>query len=136
MREIKFRARDKKTGEIYHQGIDFDEIYFGKEGTKVKLIKKILWVDVIPEQYTGLHDKNNKEIYEGDIIKFTGNYTTAERCGPHKGIIAWQKDEAGFYIKVKGFERPFSIWDETNEFNSSAEVIGNIYENPELLEEK
>ena len=67
-------------------------------------------------QFTGLHDKNGKEIYEGDIIAFRnekGEITL-------KGEIYWESRNA-----------KFSDFSPKNQ----VEVIGNIYENPELLEE-
>ena len=95
----------------------------------------------ILEEYIGHKDKKRTEEYpegqeicEGDKIKFTANYTTAERCGNHEGVIVWCNDEASFKIKVEGFDRPFSIWDETNELKSSAEVIGNIHQDKAPME--
>lgn len=69
-------------------------------------------------QYTGLKDKNDKEIYEGDIVK----HATDE--GVYKVIF----EDGGFYVKNL-FEYDFQT---INEY--PLEVIGNIYENPELME--
>ena len=73
----------------------------------------------IPMQYIGLKDKNGKEIYEGDIIECFGNY--------NKGIYIIDFYEGGF--------RPFADSDDGLPYPhpEECEVIGNIYENLELL---
>ena len=87
--------------------------------------------DVILMQSTGLYDKNGKEIFEGDIIT---NGTAIVDVKSHQTL--------GFYTVVNGEERFFgsntSIKDFENdveEFSSVTEIIGNVYENPELLED-
>jgi uncharacterized phage protein (TIGR01671 family) len=79
-------------------------------------------------QFTGLHDKNGKEIWEGDILNY---------CGPH--CITYNgKSEVVF--EKGAFQRLFSNWGNTRRTGnlndsdlSDYEVLGNIYENPELL---
>ena len=104
-------------------------------------------------QFTGLHDKNGKEIYEGDIIR-TQAYTDKplsrrKKFHRHVGVVVYsigQRD--GFYSELlKKFDRHDEYeagWDvkiaDKGVFNClnwgpfyECEVIGNIYENPELL---
>ena len=91
------------------------------------------WDPVKPNtvsQSTGLHDKNGKEIFEGDIIT-NGEAVVDVKSHP----------TLGFYTTVNGVERFFgdntSIRDFNNDvedFSDVTEILGNIYENPELLE--
>lgn len=82
---------------------------------------------VFPEtigQYTGLTDKNGKKIFEGDIVKFSHPAFNKSRIG----VIRYKMNETGFVLRYKG---DYSWIAYTNEFY---EVIGNVYDNPELLE--
>jgi hypothetical protein len=117
MREIKFRAWDKKVNEW----VD------GDSGITLAMVftKGNTWylcADGIIElmQFTGLKDKNGVEIFDGDLVKFP--YYRKEIMLP----IAWGVD--GWWAKGEGwFKGLFWVADK-------CEVIGNIYENPELVE--
>jgi len=74
--------------------------------------------DLILMQYTGLKDKNGKEIYEGDIF---------QRHNGHTSEVAYDNYHACFGLKDKGLTHLNGI------DNSNGEIIGNIYENPELI---
>jgi uncharacterized phage protein (TIGR01671 family) len=131
MREIKFRAwDDRPNGKCMLDWITINQTAFN-----FKADRPLLWTifhtpGIVLMQYTGLRDKNGKEIYEGDIVKFYKN--ERHYVGEIKfengcfDIIAYAPEPKSWRGKVfvGGILRGFQ----------SVEVIGNIYEHPELLE--
>ena len=77
-------------------------------------------------QYTGLKDKNGKEIYEGDICKFTNPNQT------EIGVVIWDSETLGYGYDNKAYGI-LGLW-LYNEPNGTIEVIGNIYKDLELIE--
>jgi len=133
MKEIKFRAWDKKrkimTNEkeysisLYVDGSYSVEKYDDRDSSGKKHWHVEKSENFILMQYTGLKDKNGKEIYEGDIlkgkVKFIVEYHVGAFCGK------W---------KTKSVKKPMryiELW----KIYDRIEVIGNVYENPELLKE-
>jgi uncharacterized phage protein (TIGR01671 family) len=118
MREIKFRAWDN---------VDYMSSPFTIKDVQDR---KIMFTDnCIVMQFTGLKDKNGVEIYEGDIVKYFQPYSKAW----HTHIVKWDNLWACFGLFEEGNKWcKESDWVKIKEI----EVIGNIYENPELLKEK
>lgn len=126
MREIKFRAWDEMEKLMFREqeyntyeeiNIDEGELIAGSNDENGD------WYELKLMQFTGLKDKNGKEIYEGDIVLIDWK---DNRYGKHKGIVEWNIEQACWEFGAGA----------TSELDWSHEVIGNIYENPELLEEK
>jgi len=132
MREIKFRLiRDNNIVGYEFHDFDMNNVYIMHSKTndieEAYNIAAVEEADIAcdsKEQFTGLHDKNGKEIYEGDIIQ----WNIRDYLGGGISEIIWEKDLAQF-----GFKAPnqFGIWhiETADEF----EVIGNIHENGDLL---
>jgi uncharacterized phage protein (TIGR01671 family) len=93
------------------------------------------WEEDIIMQYTGLKDKNGKEIYEGDIISY-GEYSGAMFKGSGRVClheVFWDNNSSCFTSIEK--TNPFGENSLSGSLDSYGSVIGNIYENPELLSE-
>lgn len=128
----KFMAWDKLRKRISV----VDRIYFDTEGVQLRDDGGLYWRcfrEVILMQSTGLKDKNGKEIFEGDVVKrYKSPFFNAkweyqiETVLKEKASILLGR-EFGKNFGTISFDSPFAKSD-------LLEVIGNIYENPELLE--
>lgn len=127
IREIKFRGKNKKNGEWFYGNL-FDKDTLGR--THICTTTKGC-LDIDPNtigQFTGLLDKNGKEIYEGDIVKTKGGWG---------GVVLWNS-RGYFYIKDNNYyeyEEPdlSPIGSLLCCERKQLEIIGNIHDNPELL---
>ena len=135
MREIKFRAWDKKTQVLnrvtllgLHYDLQPDPPVYGMSDD-IDGVRYYSDVDLM--QYTSLKDKNGVEIYEGDIVEYDSGTKAKvifkEGCFVGYDGYATSSDEA--YLLLVAKEDPFGP-------DFRLEVIGNIYENPDLLESK
>ena len=135
MREIKFRAYDKNDGMFYNiqNGIEFSDLshYTFRDflGNSDAIGDYHKWEIM---QFTGLKDKNGKEIYERDIVKEVKNpYDNITDIG----IVVYKENIACFVIESERFG--YCMLNEGNTKRDGklkySEVIGNIYENKNLL---
>jgi uncharacterized phage protein (TIGR01671 family) len=136
MRDIKFRAWDKKRKIILQVGsIDWTKRHRIEEVWCAGDKSSLLGEDIELMQYTGLNDKNGKEIYEGDIVKYFGKWKGGNAVPPdfmpHR--ISWVM--GGFHAIPMDIHTAVSShatnWKGVG--HTDCEIIGNIYENPELL---
>ena len=132
MGRLKFRAWDKSKQKMYTASelIIWDNKVYANDIRD--LTHEILNGWVIDEEYlmqsTGIFDKNGVEIFEGDILELEDG---DEVIG--NGKLVWNKWQAVLVVEAIGIEDT-TAFNELIDDISSYRVIGNIYENPELLE--
>jgi len=133
MREIKFRAWDEIKKVMYHDGFNINS-----KGEITSTFGLYPSPKVIILQYTGLKDKNGKEIYEGDIIKAYQQKERSEITDPFEKIevIGEVKYEPPSFFLVNRNSNLTKNWIDFTSFAEPYEIIGNIYENPKLLGRK
>ena len=122
----RYRAWDKDFKTMYEADdivyIDFEEKQICVKTLFFERTNCYDFNDIVLMHSTGFTDKDGKEIFEGDIVDSEGGFTT--------GVVEFRSDLGMFVstlIKYNNFERLCNVADSTY-------IIGNIYENPELLE--
>ena len=131
-REIKFRAYDKLQNKFlypYPNGFNIlgEVTCFDLIGQQLKEFTPHLTTlerlnDVEIMQFTGLKDDEGTEIWEGDIIEYTQHHFNTEWTKIKRKEVKWIRDRWNIYA--------------TNAGESDIKVIGNIFENKELLEQQ
>lgn len=155
MRPIKFRAWSKSQKLMFHNvqnAYDTLRAHYPPEIENASDEERDRWClyknsfgDVLESndfdvmQFTGLHDKNGKEIYEGDIVNYREDLPSMNERQKaiqgadmvqidEVGIIQWTDSDASFDIHFKDYVRGFGARGDV-----TMEVLGNIHENPELV---
>lgn len=130
MRQFKFRGKSKLDGEWFYGNL-FVKDERGRTHISTPT-RGCLCIDPnTVGQFTGLLDKNGKEIYEGDIITLKGNYPRVVLWDK----MSWALMPTEYYhdevFWVMNLQHPGLDWWE--EFADEFEIIGNIHDNPELI---
>ena len=131
MREIEFRVWSEryKTYNYEHHHNTLGNFYINQNGAIFSdyykyVTPELRWNKLIVEQYTWIKDRNDRKIYEGDIV--------SEHNGDLKGVVK-QAEDGQWVIYWDNIPDGRSVLFEHSNF---CEVIGDIHNNPELLENK
>lgn len=145
-REIKFRAYDKDYERMtYFDDEDYlyqcpfilrlEQVF--KKDSNYDDYEDFEYKDVTDKlelgQYTGLHDKNGKEIYEGDIVLLDCYYYEEPAFDGEFKVIYDDINGMWLLVDLENKDRGFAFGEIRSYYKAEIEVIGNIYDNPELL---
>lgn len=123
MQEIKFRAIIKEKNVIEY--FTLQDLLTNNLFTMREFVKPWLRAGNLPDRFTGFKDKNAKEIYEDDIVKYKGvRLDDGYLDKSIKGVAKVYYTGSGFYVDDNHLDACDEI-----------EIISNIHENPELLSE-
>lgn len=132
----KFRAYykpdlDEESGALkFEQTLIEDELFFVYDAD-IWYPFEIPFIDDqwVVQQYTGVKDKNETEIYEGDLIKYSNS-----RDQLYLDFVLEYSEQQARYVLVNS-KYTFDLYN-VNDYYGHVEIVGNIFENPELLEKK
>ena len=150
MREIKFRGkRVDNGGWVYGYLVKGERTYIlSKENiynmvVSLSYFGSVKFIEVISEtvgEYTGLKDKNGREIYEGDVVNGICDIIFQGKINEGTFFIAWDSREGRWELTSQEEKRMWNDRMRIPHFVISEawtlEIIGNIYENPELIKDK
>lgn len=126
-RDIKFRGFDSVNKVMLPvESINFREGYISLNEGDNSVTDTLEMIELM--RYTGLKDRNGKEIYEGDIVRF---YNDEEyKLKPTNALVIYES--AAFMLEHKKLGKEYL--GEMDIENMCIKILGNIYDNPELLE--
>lgn len=129
-RTIKFRGKRIDNGKW---------VYANLRGLGIDMFNECVNEDTIG-QFTGLFDKNGKEIYEGDIVEwlFFSHDCYGEQEHYLKGCIEWHQGGFIFNVTENDSENAgfYAISDLNTDTESDVKILGNIHDNPDLIKEE
>ena len=139
MREILFKAKRKDNGKwfegYYWKKYDFlgnkEHLIFHADSYKVWEYAEIVHETLC--QFTGLYDKNGKKIWENDIVNTNSNLRAQIKFGLYSNSFSTRKHNQGFYMDFMDkeyYRHELGYW------AGKSVVIGNIFDNKELLQEE
>ena len=143
MHEILFRGKRTDNGKWIEGFYSAEEYNLNikkiEHIPRIQVIGECVSLGVIPEtvgQYTGLTDRNGKKIFEGDIVKLTDDCNNFE----WKAVVVFGNPGGAYcwgwnFLPIDGYKGTTDIlmWVEMEATGAYCEVIGNIYDNPELM---
>jgi uncharacterized phage protein (TIGR01671 family) len=147
-RELKFRIWDKISKTLIYDNLSpfwfhipraingQDEIE--GESNLISLSEILAHPDFVAQQYTGLQDKNGKEIFEGDIIEHTFSKTTDDETSIHfgsklNGSVSFCNHLCAYILTIISDDRHNGDTFQLMNHAPSKKIIGNVFENPELI---
>ncbi len=123
-RELKFRAWHKEYKKMIYQEHGICN-FFGDTSPVSDYGDDEISEECEIMQFTGLKDKEGNEIYEGDIIEFADHL--------HKAVVVYDKKFAAYLFESNNLEKKNNP-DTAMHWHDDLKIIGNIYENPELID--